>query len=257
MPTSEEQHASDEEKKLGHNKVGGSAGGSCLNRHVASVPSKGANNSCSHRWQSYMQMKGDKRLYNWPKYKSLSEQTSRVSTAAIKKDGVIFPDWYKYSLKQPKKGDWNVKGKNFFHQCYIPYWHEAHHIVPNSTLRNSIAKVGASFVDTVRQGLLKEKYNVNEKKNMIMLPLDKPIARALKLPVHRKTASHRNHSAYSNNVASKTNKIMLSIREKLDDHEKPNYKTLKNKIEKISTGLYPKIKKSSSPSLDDMKKSKF
>ncbi|MEZ6138539.1 MAG: hypothetical protein R3C53_26955 [Pirellulaceae bacterium] len=120
---SEQQHAVDIEADLPHQDSGASSGGACLNRHLGDPPQAGANKSCSHRWQAYLQMKSDSSLYDWPKYKSLSTRKTRIRTAMVG-GGENFPDWYRLTLAQPKEGEWDVTGNNFFTKCYIPYWHE-------------------------------------------------------------------------------------------------------------------------------------
>lgn len=255
---SETQHQVDVDDKLPHIQTGRSTGGACLNRHIGDKPYEGSGNSCSHRWQAYLQMQGDSGLYNWPKYKSLSKQASRITTAAETVAGAKFPDWYVYSLKQPEEGDWDVDGNNFWTECYVPYWHEAHHIVPNSTLREAIASVGSKLVVTVRRGLLQEKYNLNQKKNMVMLPMDKAVANAIGLPRHRVTASCRSHSTYSNHVKTQLNKMMQKIKDKLDAHKKPSYASLKDDIVALSENLYSQITASTtSQSLDAMGSAEF
>jgi hypothetical protein len=266
----EEQHTKKvEDLKDLHQPTGGSAGGACLSRHVGDPPEQGANKSCSHRWQAYLQMEGDKGLYNWEKYKSLAEKPGRMATAAIGS----FPRWYLPTLERPKAHQWDVgvtstpiwggaPQKNFWCKCYHPYWHEAHHMVPNSTLRNAITKFAEDakqpeLANTIRAGLLKEKYNLNEKLNMIMLPLDKEVADALRLPRHRQTAAHRNHSVYSDYVAEELKKIFSKLKQELVEHKEPKYKPLKDQIEALSKSLYKAIKNSVSPSLDEMQAIEF
>jgi A nuclease family of the HNH/ENDO VII superfamily with conserved AHH len=75
--------------------------------------------------------------------------------------------------------------------------HEAHHMVPNSELRGPIEDVGkdtpleADLIRLIRGGLLNEGYNLNDKLNMIILPMCLPASKALGLPTHRKTAATR------------------------------------------------------------------
>jgi hypothetical protein len=271
---SEEQHTKDEKdlpKK--HQDSGKSADGRCLNRHLAHTPEEGENKSCSHRWQSYLQMEGDSGLYNWKKYEKLANKRSRINTFAT--NG--FPECYQKTLAQPKPNQWDVGvestpigggwggavKKNFWWKCYHPYWHEAHHIVPNSTLRNAIidfakeVEKGDELVITIRGGLLDEKYNLNEQLNMIMLPLDKEVAEALGLPRHRQTVSYWNHSVYSKHVKGELKKIFSALKQELVEHKNPTYSNLKEQIEGLSKRLYPQIKKSKSASLDEMEANEF
>jgi hypothetical protein len=120
-----------------------------------------------------------------------------------------------------------VKGDNFYSKCTIPYWHEAHHVIPNSVLRAVINGVGKDanapedLVRSVRRGLLKEKYNLNHRSNMITLPLDPKVSAAIRLPLHRQTAAHREHRIYSKYVQQCIEPIFKKIQEDVVKHEKP------------------------------------
>jgi hypothetical protein len=271
---SEEQHAKDiVDLPDRHKEVRPSSGGACLNRHLADTPEQGEKKSCSHRWQAYLQMEADMGVYNWNKYERLANKKTRITTFATSG----FPECYQKTLAQPKPHQWDVgqsskpigfgwgetTKKNFWWKCYHPYWHEAHHIVPNSTLRNAIidfakdVQKGEELVKTIRGGLLDEKYNLNEQLNMIMLPLDKEVADALKLPRHRQTAAHWNHSVYSDNAKGELAKIFSALKQELVEHQTPKYTNLKDQIETLSRRLYTQIKNSVSPSLDEMEASEF
>ena len=146
---------------------------------------------------------------------------------------------------------WDVTGssKNFQTSCNTPYWHEAHHIVPHGELRDSIAGVGpgplgAVYTNLIRGGLLKEEYNLNHKGNMIILPLDDTVAKALGLPRHRQTPGHRSHKAYSAHVRGRLDEVFGAIREQEDEHAKlPAYKACRQQIENISRTMRSDIKK--------------
>ncbi|MFL5349708.1 MAG: AHH domain-containing protein [Hyalangium sp.] len=264
---SEDQHAKDlEDLKDKHQKVGEA----CLNRHVGYYAES---NTCSYRGQAYKKAKSDSQLYDWPRYEPLSKRKSGIQTAARSENRKTIPEWYKTELTPPKEGDWNVaKDGNFKDKCYTPYWHESHHIVPNSTLRAAIAAVGSGMADpsgmvlAVRGGLLDEGYNLNNKKNMIILPMDREVGLTIGLPKHRKTQDHRSHSAYSKYVRQQLVEILGKIRAASKEHEAPDYKACKEDIEKLSGHLYEAIiaageamKKAatSEDSLDDMKEEAF
>ena len=264
---SEEQHAKDlEDLKDKHLKVGEA----CLNRHVGYYA---VSNTCSYRGQANKKAKADSQLYDWPRYEPLSKRTSGIQTAARSENGKTIPDWYKTELTPPKEGDWDVaKAGNFQDKCYTPYWHEAHHVVPNSTLRAAIAAVGTGMADppgmvlAVRGGLLDEGYNLNHEKNMIILPMDREVGLTIGLPKHRKTQDHRSHSAYSKYVRLELDKIFGKIREASDKHAKQNYGDCKKQIEALSEDLYQAIidageamKKAMGPkdALDDMEEDQF
>jgi hypothetical protein len=264
---SEEQHAKDlEDLKDKHQKVGEA----CLNRHVGHYA---VSNTCSYRGQAYKKATSDKQLYDWPRYEPLSKRTSGIQTAARTEGGKTIPEWYQLELQAPKEGDWNVATKgNFQDKCYKPYWHESHHVVPNSTLRAAIAAVGTGMADppgmvlAVRGGLLDEGYNLNNKANMIILPMDREVGLTIGLPKHRKTKDYRSHSTYSKYVRWELDKIFGKIREASDKHAKQNYVDAKEAIEGLAKRLYQAIVDAgeamkeaagSKDSLDDMTKDQF
>lgn len=243
------QHQSDDANGVPHHPKGG-----CLNRHVGGKPSKTVDNPCSHRWQAYEKMKATSGLYNWPRYKSLADAGEQQRTARMRaKSGNMFPKYYRTFLDPPKQGDWDVKGDNFFVRAYDPYWHEAHHIVPNSTLGEAIADVGqGAFTIVIRRGLSEEKYNLNDKKNMVMLPMDMPVSKAIGLPRHRQTAAARSHKGYSRLVKGRLKSILNPLAKQFAEHEEPEYDSVKSKIEALSEELFTSITTSVAGSLDDM-----
>ncbi len=248
---SEKQHNKDIDGGVDHHMAGGSSGGKCLNRHLADKPYQGNNKSCSHRWQAHLQMKSDSGLYNWPKYQKLSRKRKAIPTTC---------QWGPRNIKIPKKGDWDVTGDNFWRECYKPYWHEAHHIVPNSTLRTAIYDAVDQDADlelVLRKGLVDESYNLNEKKNMIMLPNDAEIADAIGLPRHRLTATTFHHGAYSSKVKTELMSILRGVVKKMVKHKKVNYNSVKTKIENLSGTLYTAIKTSKAAALDNMEESEI
>lgn len=253
---SEEQHEKDAAEKVPHHPDGG-----CLNRHVGDAPLYAKNKHCSHRYQAYEKMKDTKQLYDWPKYKPLTDAGKRRRTAR-KRAGAsddMYPKYYRTYLDPPIENGWDVEdGDNFEVRCYDPYWHEAHHVVPNSILANAIAEVyDGEYTTTIRRGLSKAKYNLNDKLNMIMLPMDKPVAEVLELPRHRKTATVRSHKAYSRMVKSELDSIISEIGKKLKAHEARNYSDVKKDIESLSERLFDAIVQSEAPALDDMKTNEF
>lgn len=260
---SQERHEEDVAKKLGHKKMRNKKGenGACLNRHVADMVCDGEKNSCSYRWQAYLQMQNDSGLYNWPAYKSLTRRRKK----ALDVDWPV--DWLKQTLPKPEGSDeeggsWDIKGDNFRKKCYDPYWHEAHHIIPNSGLRNVIvdfckpAPDPGGLTNTIRAGLLKERYNLNFNNNMIMLPMDIPVANALGLPRHRQRGFDF-HSTYTKHVKTELMKIFNALAKELLVHKKRKYNNLKDRIETLSKGLYKQIIATNGSRLDEMAKDEF
>jgi hypothetical protein len=252
-------HEANAKPKVPHHPDGG-----CLSRHVGKSPKDGENNPCSHRWQAYEKMKDTRDLYNWRKYESLAQTAQNPSPPPIgtarttASSGNRFPKYYRDFLDPPKANAWDVTGDNFKVRCYDPYWHEAHHVVPNSTLANAISAVDdGKYTYTIQFGLAKEKYNLNDKLNMVMLPMDKPVAAALKLPRHRQTAVMRSHQAYSKKVASELDKILSPLAAQLAEHEERDYKSVKGDIERLSKRLFDAIVTSEAGALDDMVPKEF
>ncbi|QDE65700.1 hypothetical protein BHS09_01010 [Myxococcus xanthus] len=248
---SKEQHNWDDKNlTVKHKAVKNSTeGGACLNRHDGSREQNGKGVvkavSCNHRWQGFKKALEKKATYNWPAYEALSKQKSfaMVVRARSGTRRVQAPNG------ENKAWDVTAGGNNFRTSCNVPFWHEAHHIVPNNVLKSCIVKVGEGkplqvvYVKKIRSGLLKEKYNLNHKINMILLPMDRRVARTLQLPRHRLTSEHRSHRAYSNHVRDKLKKYLKLVQKAVQKHEGPpaDYKACKSKIEALSETLYAKI----------------
>lgn len=201
----------------------------CLNRHVSTY---NEGNTCSHRWQAFEKAIKSGR-YRWPA-----------------------------GERGPRKGaDWSISrtGANYKEKASKPIGHEAHHIVPNSELRNAIGDLGTEdpeafiVVLLVRMGLLDEKYNLNDKLNMVILPLRARHAKVLGLPRHRETGKWH-HGAYSRHVRTKLDKIFAPMKVKVLNHDSdpPDYSACRARIEKISTDLYADILSCKATSLDKM-----
>lgn len=221
-------------------------GGACLTGHESGrqrrSPGYLKENSCNYRWQAFKHALEDKYLYNYPVYDSLCQIKSHIKTR-------IFLGFIRYA-KPPVKYEWDItkNGENFRTSCNTPYWHEAHHIVTHGELHDSINSVGEGsespiYRHVIRKGLLEEKYNLNHKSNMIILPMDKRIAEAIGLPRHRRTPRIRSHRAYSKIVRSKLDKVFKPIQQEESAHKKtPDYKECRKKIGRISSRLRPLIK---------------
>lgn len=224
-------------------------GKGCLNRHQKFKE----NDPCSHQWQGYKKALSDPDLYNWPAYKSLSVEVR-------KKRFFMETFWFVSKLTRPPlEGEWDLthefknrkkqKMKNFRSNASTPYWHEAHHIVPNSELRGAILNVGKGhklegrICLLVRGGLMGEGYNLNDTLNMILLPMDKKVSLALGLPRHRKTRTTRSHKGYSKHVRVLLDEVFLPLKDKVDEcgGKLTKYKTCRKRIEKISRDLYPEF----------------
>lgn len=174
----------------------------CLTRHQK----RQTGNTCSHQWQAVEQARAHASVYNYPTYKELCRKSTelhyfRPSATAVRR-------------MRPAPYEWNVgRGDNFQH-FRVPYWHNAHHIIPNGVLRSGIAKAGkgdSRLPRLIKYALLKAEYNLNDKENMVILPMQSVIAKAIALPRHLKgdevgpgeTPETFSHPDYSSRVESK------------------------------------------------------
>jgi hypothetical protein len=134
--------------------------------------------------------------------------------------------------------------------------------VPNGEFKTAIAEAGEGtpmkpyYVKLIRNGLLGEKYNLNHKVNMIILPMWGKIANALGLPRHRLSSETFNHTTYSNHVRTRLDKIFKPVKDDVKDHRSSDYKACKRDLERLSSRLYKKIiaagKTMSGGALDEM-----
>ena len=177
--SSDSTHVTEEDLEKLH------AQGRCLTRHQQRTQG----HKCSHQWQAKVRAEGaDRGLYEHPKYHSLCGQGRWRTAAQQAASGRYFPRGYGILRNRPKCGDWDPGGQNFEH-FIRPYWHNAHHIVPNRALDNAIQVAGeedARIPNLIKAGLLKADYNLNDELNMIILPMERLIAATLGLPRHLK-----------------------------------------------------------------------
>ncbi|MFY0572850.1 AHH domain-containing protein [Archangium lansingense] len=210
-----------------------------------------AQQSCSYRFQAYKQALDEPKVYNWDKYKSVGGGKKSMVLVRQRKAAKGEKRWERKQVAVPKKGDWDVSetSRNFQRSCNRPYWFEAHHIIPHSQLNAAVASVGGDKPNgykmrlVVRRGLLDEGYNLNHKKNMIILPMDALVAEALQLPKHLATPDHRDHPLYSDYVYGKLKKFFNPVLETKSKHEtKIKYRPVKEQLENLSKNLRRKIK---------------
>jgi len=264
-------------KKL-HQPPGGDPAKGCLTRHEK----RKENNLCSHQWQGQLQAEADLELYRHdPKdgahsYHSLCRKNQQdlfeVAVRSGKKGP--WPSGYGVQAKGEGNGfwkkrptcegkEWNpAKGKNFKH-FLEPYWHNAHHMVPNRLLNTTISDIAeaeaedraADLIYLVKGGLLRAGYNLNEQINMIILPNEQIVASALGLPRHLKgdktgpddTPEFRSHANYDRQVEKPLKKVIRQYAKSLRDdlkkkHLEPSDTLSKATLEQISKDIYPQIK---------------
>ena len=213
--------------------------GKCLTRHQK----RSEGHQCSHQWQAQVRAETeDFDVYKHDKYHSLCGK-GRWETAVL--PGSTFPWGYGQTRAAPShaKKNWDPgKSGNFTH-FIKPYWHNAHHIIPNRALSTAIGKAGAQdarIPNLIKSGLLKAGYNLNDMVNMIILPMERRIAATLGLPRHLKRdeggpgkPEFRSHSDYSARVEGRLESIV-------DGYKKTVARGLKKKHPKPPNALSKK-----------------
>jgi hypothetical protein len=190
----------------------------CLNAHLGAYKD---GDTCSYRWQGYQKAVSNSGKYIWPS---------------------------DYGLQPKTPNAWDIgQGTNFQDKCTVPFWHESHHVVPHAELTNAIVSVGkgtpieSQVALVIRDGLLGEGYNLNDMKNVIILPMLAIHGKALGLPKHRMTPETFHHAAYSKKVRGLLDEIFSKFKESVEKHQVPKYRNCKKEIEDVSTTLYPQI----------------
>jgi hypothetical protein len=241
------------DKQTGEHVETGGDDGACLVRHVGDYK-KG--NSCSHRWQAFRKAQEYPHWYNYPAYASL------VHSEVLAKS------------YRPTEGSWNLTansevwrhdkalGKavqksypNFQERADVPYSHNSHHVIPNSVFNGAVldaAKADMRVYWVTRAALLKAKYNLNDKENMIILPMRKAVANAIGLPRHisgidtepGQSPERCNHSAYNDRVRTKVKKVISDFASqiKLKEHDLEMPEFAKAKLLEISQTLFMKLR---------------
>jgi hypothetical protein len=235
--------------------------GACLTRHEK----RATGNKCSHQWQAKIQAEAHPSVYNYPAYYTLCERApGGIFLTALRSN--FPPDYGQQWLggfwkdKPTHSGkEWDLgKGANFDHFAK-PYWHNAHHIIPNRALAAAIDDSASQAKDArltnlIKAGLLKAEYNLNDQINMVILPMERIVAAALALPRHLKRdevgpdekKEFRSHADYSKKIENKLTGIMRSYAETLakalePDHQGPPDDISKEQLEELSQSTYDAI----------------
>ena len=233
-----------------HVKTSSTGGGACLTRHEK----RQKNNSCSHIWQAYEKAEaeesGPDSIYNYPRYKSLVGKKHKSGARMARKG--IFPRGLKIEETGPQPNEWDLGKPGNFQSWTKPYWHNAHHIIPNAILAECITEAASEswrLYLLIRAGLLEAEYNLNHMVNMIILPMAEEVARGLRLPRHLlgpEGGETRSHKNYSRGVKDRLSGVMddyLAILDKKKEgHPTPPNSISKEKLEQTSTTTYKDIK---------------
>lgn len=227
--------------------------GACLGRHEAYYKA----DSCSYRWQAVKRVEDeDRHIYDShpnPKFRvdGTAYRNPSVSTAGKYQAGgalvgVAGPATVAITGKR--------KGKKYktvlaiaFRTGFAPYSNQAHHLLPDAELRGAVYDTTESAPqvrDLVFQDLLREKYNLNHWKNMMILPCARTHGQAIGLPTH---PNGHNHITYSAAVRIKVKKALIPYQAAVDDekqgkpHSQPDSKKIKDDVEAVSDGLHTLI----------------
>jgi len=235
-----------------HVRTGGDDG-ACLVRHVDPFAK---DNSCSHRWQAFRKAEEYDHWYDFPAYRSLVD-TDVLAPSYRPTDG----SWdlhatstiWRHDKDQGKNVQLTVP--NFQERADTPYAHNSHHLIPNSVMNNCL--LDASETDMrlfwlVRVGLLGAKYNLNDKENMIILPMRKKVAAALGLPRHISgidtepgaSPEKRNHTKYNAKVRSEVEDVITDYAEAiaLEEHDADLPDFTKQRLVGISQSLFMRLR---------------
>lgn len=183
--------------------------GKCLTGHDGKYEEM----TCSYRWQAHVVAKEREVQANSTRY-NVNNIHERFlfgvkTNAYTAKSGKPHPSQYIGKIPYPQHGDWDLDGPkrlvprntfahqprdilpgSNFHDCYNPYWHNSHHMIPKSLFNKMIDETGTGDGANpdcpmiIRSCLLEAKYNINHKINMIILPQDKEVGEVIKLPRH-------------------------------------------------------------------------
>ena len=191
-------------------------------------------NTCSYRWQALKKAREKRlrRIYDsHPNPECHIDAIITKSTTglgwgylieatveSLKKKGLVID----IGKRKSKKGKINLQTKGFV-TSFSPYPNRAHHVLPDNCLDKAIkdavqsAKNSSGAYMTIRVLLMEQKYNLNDKNNMLFLPYTWPPACQIGLPTHRD-----DHKGYSKKVQTETNNaISRNYNPDDDDHPGP------------------------------------
>jgi hypothetical protein len=194
----------------------------------------------------------DEGVYNFPKYESLCTVGTYVTGAYTTRKKGIFPPGHGMTEPRPQPGAWDVGRNGNFSHYLRPYWHNAHHLVPNRTLARGIdgADDGTKRIaDLIRIGLLMGEYNLNDEKNMMILPMGAAVADALGIPRHLhgdQGVTRFSHPDYDAEVLTMLEPVMSQyaamVKKATPVHEAPPTKLSKDQVVTVSDTIHELIK---------------
>lgn len=183
----------------------------CVTRHIGTYIE---GNTCSHRWQAAKRARAETRI-DYVKPRSRLKLRARATAANLAWLATYRAMGKLFGATKRAKGMIEASLKSFA-TVWWPWPNNAHHIIPRSVLANTLAEISKSAGDreprmfhVMIESLLKEKYNLNDMHNMIMLPIDEQDGADMNLPAHLEGGKF-DHPAYSKKVKSTTKATLRS-----------------------------------------------
>lgn len=205
--------------------------GGCVVRHIKGLILR---NPCSHRGQGYnISLEKRYKMYNEP-YAYKAQKIKYRKWKEIKVgESLDYEFWRWYNPTVSENRNWDIGHRRNFKRSYTPYLHNYHHLIPNGVLNSELydKEHGSRLLKLLMAG----KYNINNGRNIIILPQEEWIGKIIKLPVHCPGGA-RCHKAYSNYIRPLLNKIKKQLKKKLKD--KTLHEAAKENIEKIAENVY-------------------
>lgn len=137
----------------------------------------------------------------------------------------------KYTNKDPRADEkaWHFVGKNY-QEWHLPFGHEYHHLMPVEALEEALDPTTREDEILVRSG-----YNINNGKNIIILPITRDVAYALMLPKHKGW-----HRSYNAECAALISDIKQAISETTPEHgiTEGNVGGVRKQIETWQEGMF-------------------
>ncbi len=224
-----------------HLSAGSFDGGQCIGSHEYCYKQY---DSCSYRWQAHHRATtSDRGLYG--KLGSGFSSPSPGHAKALQRNRAL--------ATAPKPVRVSAEGRKYrrvegqpFRTAFAPWKNNPHHLLPDAELKNGILGVSESqpsVRDTIVQGLLKSKYNINHWKNMLILPQRKNDGCALSLPTHPQGDSHPAYSAAARDGVDLALDPYKTVVEQVkagkpDPHDEPDPLDIKGALEALSDSLH-------------------
>jgi hypothetical protein len=229
-----------------HHPAGTREGGKCMVRCEYIYKQR---NSCSYRWQALKWIDpggADRDIYK-SHSKGLSgtdwRSVSPSYAAKLSAAGALVTMTAPAPIKSGKMRS-NVQGVAF-RTAFAPYPNQAHHLLPEATLKNGILEVtqpAPTVQDLIVQGLLEKKYNLNHYENVMILPTGRKDGCQMGLPCHP-----TNHNKMDKQILKKVLEALKPYQAvvkavlKDEDHPNPDPEDIKDDLEEIGKTIHKNI----------------